>query len=98
VTFQAKPGELLLSVSTADVGEAQETVSVEYDGPEIEVSFNSNYVLDSLKTFESDQVVLKLKDGETAGILEPGKIADDEELLCLVMPLRVAQLEEVTGE
>jgi len=98
VTFLLKPGELQLSVSTADVGEAQESIPLSYEGPELEVSFNSAYVLEALRSFECERAAIRLKDRETAGILEPAELPEGEELLCLVMPLRVAQTEEVAGE
>ncbi|MGH7724760.1 MAG: DNA polymerase III subunit beta [Candidatus Eiseniibacteriota bacterium] len=93
VRFALATNEVRLSVNTADVGAGEETVEAKYDGEEIEVGYNAIYLLDILKTIETENVVFRLNTSISAGIVEPeGALSDaSEEILCLIMPLRLPE-------
>jgi DNA polymerase-3 subunit beta len=93
VRFAVAPNEIRLSVNTADVGSGEETVEAKYDGDEIEVGYNANYLLDILRTIETENVLFRLNTSISAGIVEPeGALSDgSEEVLCLIMPLRLPE-------
>ncbi len=93
VRFAVAPGEVRLSVNTADVGSGEETVEARYDGDELEVGYNANYLLDILRTIETENVLFRLNTSISAGIVEPeGALSDgSEEVLCLIMPLRLPE-------
>jgi DNA polymerase-3 subunit beta len=93
VRFGVAPSEVRLSVNTADVGSGEETVEAKYDGDEIEVGYNANYLLDILRTIETENVLFRLNTSISAGIVEPeGALSDgSEEVLCLIMPLRLPE-------
>jgi DNA polymerase-3 subunit beta len=59
VRVSLAPGKLEL-FSRTDMGEAQETLNLEYDGPEISIGFNAKYLLDFLTVVGTDQVKLEL--------------------------------------
>jgi DNA polymerase III subunit beta len=65
-------GNLELTASSAEAGEAKEIIPVEYDGPSLEVGFNPDYLLDFLNACGSETVELSLRDSETQGLLRPG--------------------------
>ncbi|MDH5643993.1 MAG: DNA polymerase III subunit beta [Gemmatimonadota bacterium] len=83
------PGNLQFSVSTPDLGEAQDEIQVTYDGEPIEIGFNANYLLELLKYLPTDEVVMTLKAPERAATIEPVGWDDPASYLCLVMPLRL---------
>ncbi len=93
VRFGVAPAEVRLSVNTADVGSGEETVEAKYDGDELEVGYNANYLLDILRTIETENVLFRLNTSISAGIVEPeGALSDgSEEVLCLIMPLRLPE-------
>ena len=93
VRFSVAPDEVRLSVSTADVGAGEETVEAKYKGDDLDVGYNSNYLLDILRTIETENVVFRLNTSISAGIIEPeGALSDGtEEVLCLIMPLRLPE-------
>ena len=93
VRFGVSPDEVRLSVNTADVGAGEETVEAKYDGDELEVGYNSNYLLDILRTIETENVVFRLNTSISAGIVEPEGALEGgtEEVLCLIMPLRLPE-------
>ncbi|MFH0778942.1 MAG: hypothetical protein V2A71_10030, partial [Candidatus Eisenbacteria bacterium] len=91
VRFSLRKDKVILSVSTADVGEAQETVPATYAGDEMDVGYNANYVMEILKSMDSDEVCLRLNTPLLAGIVEPVQKEEGEDMLCLIMPLRLTE-------
>ncbi len=78
-----------LSVQTPDLGEAQEEITVTYDGDPLEIGFNASYLLEILKYLPTDEVRLTLKAPERAVTCEPVGWDDPASYLTLVMPLRL---------
>ncbi|MBI4610944.1 MAG: DNA polymerase III subunit beta [Candidatus Rokubacteria bacterium] len=79
-------GSLKLSASNPELGEAEETLPVEYSGDEVAIGFNSRYLLDALSPLETDQVLLELKDSTSPGVV---KSIENEGYLCVIMPMRI---------
>jgi DNA polymerase-3 subunit beta len=82
-------GTLQFSVSTPDLGDAQDEISVTYDGGSLEIGFNANYLLEILKYMPTDEVTMTFKAPERAATIEPVGWDDPASYLCLVMPLRL---------
>ncbi|MEE8490220.1 MAG: DNA polymerase III subunit beta [Acidimicrobiia bacterium] len=82
-------GSCKLSVQTPDLGEAQEEVTVTYDGSAMEIGFNAAYLLEVLKYLPTDEVRLTFKSPERAATCEPVGWDDPASYLTLVMPLRL---------
>jgi DNA polymerase-3 subunit beta len=70
-------------------GEAQETVSASYDGEPLEIGYNAGYVLDMLRQIDSSEVLFELGTSTSAGIVKPTEQEKDEDLLMLIMPVRL---------
>ncbi len=96
VKFALTRNQLALIVQTPDQGEATEALEVRYDAEDLEIGYNAGYLLDILRTMDSEEATVQLNTPVTAGLLVPGVPADAkgtpplEGLLCLVMPLRLA--------
>jgi DNA polymerase III subunit beta len=79
-------GELSVSAQTQDVGEARESLEVEYAGEPLEIGFNPEFLRDGLEAVSGESVQLKL-----INPLRPGLIsAPDESFWYLIMPIRLA--------
>jgi DNA polymerase-3 subunit beta len=79
-------GELTVSAQTQDVGEATESLPIDYAGEELEIGFNPDFLRDGLEAVAADTVQLKL-----INRLRPGLIAaPDESFWYLIMPIRLA--------
>ncbi len=91
VKFSLRSDRVNLSVSTADVGEGQEVVPATYEGEEMDIGYNANYILDILKSIDSDEAVFFLNTPLLAGLVEPVVKEEGEDLLCLIMPLRLTE-------
>ncbi len=82
-------GGCKLSVTTPDLGEAQEEITVAYDGDPLEIAFNASYLLEVLKFMPTDEVRMSFKTPERATTCEPVGWDDPASYLTLVMPLRL---------
>ena len=76
-----------LSAVAQDVGSAQETLSCEGEGEDVEIAFNYAYVLDGLSSVNTDNVFLEVQSSMKPGIF---KADEGENFLYLVMPVRIA--------
>lgn len=84
VKFVFKQGKLLLSSKTSDVGEAELEMAAGYDGPDLEISFDPEYVIDALKVSDSDTVTIELGDGGGAALFRTGY-----EQMDVIMPIEM---------
>jgi DNA polymerase-3 subunit beta len=78
---------LELSAIAQDVGEAHESVEAKYEGTELTVAFNSQFLLDGLDAAASDEVVLESIDPLKPAVL---KTPDSPDFLYLLMPVRIS--------
>ena len=76
-----------LSAAAQDVGSAQETLTCQGEGENVEIAFNYAYVLDGLGSVGTDNVYLEVQTGMKPGIF---KAAEGENFLYLVMPVRIS--------
>jgi DNA polymerase-3 subunit beta len=84
--FVLEGGQLELSASNPDLGEARETLPVDYTGDRFESGFNARYVLDALAAMSAKEVLLELVDELAPAQLRP---ADDADQVAVVMPMRM---------
>jgi DNA polymerase-3 subunit beta len=82
-------GMLKFSVSTPDLGEAQDEMPIRYDGDPMDIGFNAAYLLEILRYMPTDEVRMTFRAPERASTLEPDGWSDPAKYLCLLMPLRL---------
>jgi DNA polymerase-3 subunit beta len=88
VKFQVDKGKVEVTSSSPDVGEASETLPVEYAGASLQICFNAQYVLDFLAAVTTDNVSLDLKDEVSQAVMKPVG-ADGYDYTYVIMPMRV---------
>lgn len=80
--------EITISAEDMDSNnEGIEKLSCEYDGDDMEIGFNSKFLLDMLSNMPHEQVIIKLSSPNRAGILVPSQNLEGTELFMLVMPM-----------
>ena len=90
VKFTLKKNNLQVSAEDIDRGSnAVENIACDYKGEPMEIGFNTAYVNDILSHVNNDEVIFKLHSPTKACIVEPSKTKDTEELLLLLMPVRL---------
>ena len=88
VKFQIEKGKVDVTSSSPELGEAKETLSVEYPGAAMQICFNAQYVLDFLAAVTTDVVALDLKDEVSQAVMGPVG-AEGYEYTYVIMPMRV---------
>jgi DNA polymerase-3 subunit beta len=79
-------GELTVSAQTQDVGEARESLPVEFGGEPLEIGFNAEFLRDGVESVVGEHARLKL-----ISPLRPGLIqGEGEDFQYLIMPIRLA--------
>jgi DNA polymerase-3 subunit beta len=76
--------KLEITANSPDVGEAKETLAINYKGVEMAIAFNPKYVIDPLNALVNDEVFLELIDE-----LSPGVLKINGPFLYVVMPMRL---------
>jgi DNA polymerase-3 subunit beta len=79
-------GELQVSASTPDVGDAEEGMPAAFEGEPLEIGFNPEFLRDGIESIADDEVMLRLISPLRPGLLQP---VDNEDFRYLVMPIRL---------
>ena len=75
---------LTITANSPEVGEARETLAINYKGKEFAIAFNPRYLIDPLAALSDDEVYLELIDE-----LSPGVLKIKGPFLYVVMPMRL---------
>ncbi|NJM33228.1 MAG: DNA polymerase III subunit beta, partial [Limnobacter sp.] len=80
------PGKLTFVASNSDQEEARDEIEVQYSGPEIDVGFNVNYLLDVLNNLKTENVQFALQDNNSSALVTTSGLDDFK---YVVMPMRI---------
>lgn len=86
IKININKGNLVISATNPDKGSASEYVDIVYDGDEVEIGFNSKYVLDVARQIKGNEIIIKLSDSVSPTLVYD---KDDKEVLFVLMPMRV---------
>ncbi|AWW30072.1 DNA polymerase III subunit beta [Echinicola strongylocentroti] len=88
VRLKLTGSELQISAEDLDFSnEANERLSCEHDGEDIEIGFNAKFLVEMLNNISSKQVTLKFSAPNRAGLIVPSEKGENEDILMLVMPV-----------
>ena len=85
IYLESRPDNLVIRSSEGEIGAAREEVACQYEGPEIVLAFNFEYLLEPLREMSSDQVALEFTDSGKALSLRPEPEGD---FFHIVMPMQ----------
>ena len=84
-----------LNISAEDIdysNKAEERLTCDYQGDDIQIGFNSRFLVEMLSNLTSNEVTLELSMPNRAGILTPTDGLDEGEVVTmLVMPVMLNQ-------
>ncbi len=86
VKISLVPGSITLTSVSPDVGEARETLSVDFEGEGLDIGFNAKYLQDVLETVEQDEVSVRVTDELSPAVITP---SGRDDYVCVVMPMRI---------
>ncbi len=89
VKFKIAGSELTLSAEDLDYSnEAKERLQCHYEGLDMEIGFNSRFLLEMLNNLDTEQVMVAMSEPNRAGLITPVNSENkDEDILMLVMPV-----------
>ena len=86
VKLSFTPDNIEIFVNAQDVGEAQESLTVKYNGPDMAIAFNPEYLMAPFRNLDADEIYLDLIDE-----VSPGVLKINTPFLYVLMPMRVSQ-------
>jgi DNA polymerase-3 subunit beta len=88
IKFFLEKNRIRLFSSNPEIGEARDKLDVNYDGENVEVGFNSQYLLDFLGVVKTDRIQFELKDENSAVLMKPEE-EEDLKFICVLMPMKI---------
>lgn len=87
IRFVLSANLLAVHAQNSEQDESHEDMAIDYQGPEMEIGFNVNYLLDVLNSMSDDLVTLRLKDANSSCLID----TDTDVLSCqhVIMPMRL---------
>jgi DNA polymerase-3 subunit beta len=90
VRLSFSPGQLVLEAGTGDEAQAEEVIDASFEGDDIQIAFNPQYLLDGLTALDSDTTRISFTESGKPALIT-GKPAPDEQpdFRYLLMPIRL---------
>ncbi|HTQ51768.1 MAG TPA: DNA polymerase III subunit beta [Candidatus Acidoferrales bacterium] len=85
VKLNFSKNNLAITANSPEVGEARESLAVNYKGKEIAIAFNPKFLIEPLSSLAEDEVFFELTDE-----LSPGVLKINGPFLYVVMPMRLS--------
>jgi DNA polymerase III subunit beta len=80
------PGRLTMRALTQDVGQAEESLDITYEGDEFEIGFNPQYLIEGVEAVDDSDVTLRFTNP-----LRPGLVSGaGGTFVYLIMPIRLS--------
>jgi DNA polymerase-3 subunit beta len=89
VVLEVIDSHLYVRSSSAEKGQTEEKVPLLKPVEPIKISFRGEYLIDALRRMSSTEVVIWLKDSESAGLLETVEDESDQGFIYVCMPIRM---------
>lgn len=86
IKIKTSDKKLIISSASSEAGDSVSSIDADITGGEVEIAFNSKYILEVLQVFTSDKAILLFNDESSAGVI---KSNDDTDFTYIAMPLRV---------
>lgn len=80
----------MLKARDPEIGEAVEDVEIKYEGKGFTIGVNYQYILDALESMQDENVIIDTQTSLTPCII---KQETDPDHLCIVMPMRIQDIE-----
>jgi len=92
VRLKITGSELQISAEDLDFSnEANERLSCEHEGEDIEIGFNAKFLIEMLTNLDANQIKLNMSAPNKAGVIFPSEQDKSEDILMLVMPVMLNQ-------
>jgi len=91
VRLKLTGSELQISAEDLDFSnEANERLSCEHEGEDIEIGFNAKFLVEMLNNISAKEITMKFSAPNRAGLILPSDLNENEDILMLVMPVMLS--------
>ena len=88
IKFNVGKNEISLFSSNPEIGEARDKVDADYKGEDVEIGFNSQYLLDFLSTVKAETIRFELKDTNSSVLMKP-EVEEEIDYVYVLMPMKL---------
>ena len=89
VKLYFEKGKLSIKADNPQLGGGDVVIDSEYnDEEELKIAFNCRYLIDAIKSFDTEKVILEIKNSSSAVVVKP---SSEDEFLALVMPVQIRE-------
>ncbi len=85
VMFDVNNGELTVTATDPEIGEASDRMDVTFESDSITLGFNSKYILDVLSSMKTENIIFEILDTINPTLL---KEEGNDDYKCVIMPMR----------
>lgn len=89
VRWHLRAGNLILFASSPEIGEAEEKITGDYDGVDMDIGFNSQYLLEILRHLEGEEVKIHFYSPLSASLIHSNIEEEGKSLKFLLMPVKL---------
>ncbi|MEO0091500.1 MAG: DNA polymerase III subunit beta [candidate division WOR-3 bacterium] len=89
VVLNLSAKESSIFAETQDIGQTTQLFDANYEGDDLKIGFNVDFLLEVLRHIDSDEVVMELLNPLAAGVIKPASAQAEIEKIYLLMPIRI---------
>lgn len=82
------PGQMIVTATSAELGDNVSEIDASIDGDEIEVAFNARYMIDALSVLGTPELALETSSPSSPGVIRP---VGGNDFLCVIMPMHITR-------
>jgi DNA polymerase-3 subunit beta len=86
IRINLNKGSMQVVANNPELEEAEEEFSVDYQGGDLEIGFNVNYLVDALSVIEGEQAQISMADSNSSCLIKP---VDSSDTKYVIMPMRL---------
>lgn len=86
VQFQIKPGKLILSSQSMDIGSAKDEIEISYDDSPLKLGFNGKYFIETMQVMSSDTIKAYINSEESPCMIQGD---NDPGFFSIIMPMKI---------
>ncbi len=95
IIMRFEPGKIHFSSRTYEVGSFQGSLDIDYDGEAFDIAFNHNYLSDTFRVIEGEEVIMKIKQNTAPVVFV---MPESDQSLFLVMPIKLTDIADFSDE
>ena len=82
------PGQIVITGTSAELGDNVGEVDASVEGDEVEIAFNARYMIDALSVVGTPEVALETSTASSPGVIRP---VGGDDFLCVIMPMHITR-------